>query len=87
MKNQKLAVLCLMWAMFFLPFGYDALFKMIMDWTGSYWTTDLIFYCLSVVLFGLYFYYSKTNPFRFVRDRIVNTYTKAACLINLRFKK
>jgi hypothetical protein len=37
----------LMLAMFFLPFGYDALFKMIMDATGSYWAADIVFYSIS----------------------------------------
>jgi len=27
-----------------------------MKWTGSFWVTDLIFYCLSAVFFGLYFF-------------------------------
>ena len=36
-----------MLAMFFLPFGYDALFKMIMDSTGSYWIADVVFYSIS----------------------------------------
>jgi len=37
----------LMLAMFFLPFGYDALFKLIMDVSGSYWVADIIFYSIS----------------------------------------
>jgi len=37
----------LMLAMFFLPFGYDALFKLIMDWSGSYWVADIVFYSIS----------------------------------------
>jgi hypothetical protein len=37
----------LMLAMFFLPLGYDALFKLIMDVTGSYWAADLVFYSIS----------------------------------------
>jgi hypothetical protein len=37
----------LMLAMFFLPFGYDALFKLIMDVTGSYWAADIVFYSIS----------------------------------------
>lgn len=37
----------LMLAMFFLPFGYDALFKLIMDASGSYWVADIIFYSIS----------------------------------------
>jgi len=37
----------LMLAMFFLPLGYDALFKLIMDLSGSYWVADIIFYSIS----------------------------------------
>ena len=36
-----------MLAMFFLPFGYDALFKLIMDLSGSYWVADIVFYSIS----------------------------------------
>ena len=36
-----------MLAMFFLPFGYDALFKLLMEITGSYWAADIIFYFIS----------------------------------------
>jgi hypothetical protein len=37
----------LMLAMFFLPLGYDALFKLMMELTGSYWAADAIFYSIS----------------------------------------
>jgi hypothetical protein len=37
----------LMLAMFFLPLGYDALFKLMMDITGSYWGADVVFYSIS----------------------------------------
>jgi hypothetical protein len=37
----------LMLAMFFLPLGYDALFKLLMDITGSYWGADVVFYSIS----------------------------------------
>jgi len=37
----------LMMAMFFLPLGYDALFKLAMDLTGSYWGADIVFYSIS----------------------------------------
>jgi hypothetical protein len=40
---------------FFLPFGYDGLFALIMKWTNSYWITDLIFYLISGFFFILYF--------------------------------
>ena len=48
-----------MLATFFLPLGFDALFALIMRWTGSFWVTDIIFYCISLSFFGLYFYLSK----------------------------
>jgi len=44
---------------FFNPFGFDALFALVMKWTGSYWTTDLIFYCISGSFFGAYFLFFK----------------------------
>jgi len=46
----------LMLAMFFLPFGYDALFKWIMDITGSYWIADIVFYCISGLFFTFYIF-------------------------------
>ena len=48
-----------MLAMFFLPFGYDFLFKAIMDISGSYWVADTIFYCVSGLFFSFYIWYSK----------------------------
>ena len=48
-----------MLAMFFLPFGYDALFKFIMNITGSYWVADIVFYSISGCFFGLYFFLSR----------------------------
>jgi hypothetical protein len=50
--------IALMMAMFFLPFGYDALFALIMKVTGSYWGADLVFYFISTFFFTLYFYFS-----------------------------
>ena len=50
-----------MLAMFFNPLGFDALFKLVMDWTGSYWTTDLLFYLASASFFGLYFLFKKRS--------------------------
>jgi hypothetical protein len=46
-------------ATFFLPLGFDALFALTMRWTGSFWAADIIFYGISLSLFGLYFYLSK----------------------------
>jgi hypothetical protein len=37
----------LMLAMFFLPLGYDAIFRFMMNITGSYWGADIVFYGIS----------------------------------------
>lgn len=44
----------LLLAMFFLPFGYDALFKVLMELTGSYWIADGIFYLISIFFWIMY---------------------------------
>ncbi len=73
-QKNKYAAISLLLGSFFLPFGYDALFALIMRWTGSYWTTDLIFYFISVVFFGLYFYFSGINPLYELRDIFLSIY-------------
>lgn len=55
LQKKTVGTACLILATFFNPLGFDALFAIIMKWTGSYWTTDVIFYCLSAFFFGLYF--------------------------------
>jgi len=50
---------CLMLAMFFLPFGYDFLFKLIMEAVGSFWVADLVFYGISAFFFVSYILLSK----------------------------
>jgi H+/Cl- antiporter ClcA len=73
-KKNKLAAISLFAASFFLPFGYDALFKLIMELSGSYWIADIIFYCISGVFFGLYFYFSGISPLSEIRDIFLNVY-------------
>jgi hypothetical protein len=58
-QGKKLRTLVLVLATFFNPLGFDALFHLVMTWTGSYWITDAIFYGVSGLLFGLYFLLSK----------------------------
>jgi hypothetical protein len=58
MKKKNLQTAILILATFFNPLGFDALFALVMKWTGSYWITDGIFYCLSAFFFGLYFWLS-----------------------------
>ena len=50
----------LMLAMFFLPLGYDALFKFVMDITGSYWIADIVFYGISGLFWLSFIFYTKS---------------------------
>jgi hypothetical protein len=71
--NRKIATICLILATWTNPFGFDVAFATILSWTGGYWTTTLIFYCLSALFFGLFFYFSKMNPLIFFREKLRNT--------------
>lgn len=51
----------LMLAMFFNPFGFDILFKIVLDWTGSFWKTDIIFYSISILFFLFYVYLNSKS--------------------------
>ena len=75
MRN-RIAIVCLMLGMFFNPLGFDVLFKMVLDWTGSYWATTGIFYFVAALFFGLYFYFSRTNPVSAVTGHAKTTATK-----------
>lgn len=59
--HKNLATVALVIATFFNPLGFDVLFKMVMDSTGSYWGTTIIFYCVSAFFFGLYFLLKRLN--------------------------
>ena len=69
LTKKNLATLSLMMGMFFLPFGYDALFKLILDLTNSYWITDFVFYCLSGLFFISYCYFAEVNPLKVLAER------------------
>jgi hypothetical protein len=69
-NREKIATLCLVLCMFFNPLGFDALFKIVMELTGSYWTTDLIFYLTSGLFLGLYFFFRKINPITHIKTKI-----------------
>ena len=58
-----MAKLSLFFCLFFNPCGYDAIFKMVLDATGDYWTTVRVFYLVAGLFLGLHFYFSKVNPF------------------------
>lgn len=59
--KSRMATICLMTAMFLNPFGYDALFKWMLDYTHDYWITVRIFYCLAGLFFGLFFCFSNIS--------------------------
>jgi hypothetical protein len=48
-------------AVFCNPFGFDVAFSLVMKMTGSYWITDAIFYGLSLMFFGLYYWYGRDS--------------------------
>lgn len=72
-NRRKIATLVLMTAMFLNPLGYDALFYMVLKATGdSYALTTGIFYLLSALLFGVYFYLLDINPAKWVKEYMIN---------------
>jgi len=64
--RQNLAIVALMVATFLNPLGFDVLFKMGLDLTGSYWLTTGIFYLASASFFGLYFWLSGKKPVKYL---------------------
>jgi len=58
-KLEKIRIVFLVLATFFNPLGFDALFALTMQWTGSYLVTDIIFYCISIFFFLCYYLSSR----------------------------
>jgi hypothetical protein len=65
-----------MLGMFFNPFGYNEIFKVVMDITGSYWTTAHVFYLCAGLFFGLYIFLAKINPFKWLIVPVKKIITK-----------
>jgi hypothetical protein len=61
LSKERLSMISLFLFSFFLPFGYDVLFAMIMKWTGSYWITDVIFYLISGLFFISYIFLRQSG--------------------------
>ena len=83
-RNQKMGTICLMIGMFLNPFGMDIITKIVMDLTGSYWTTMHIFYLVAGLFFGLSFYFYKLNPAIVIKEWVKDLFKKAK---NLTTKK
>jgi len=49
----------LMLALFFNPFGFDAVQYTLILLTGSLWKANLLLYCIAGFFFGLYIYFTK----------------------------
>jgi hypothetical protein len=67
MNRNKIATLCLMAGMFFLPLGYDVAQMILLKLTGSLVITTLFFYLLSLSFFGVYMYLSNIDPRRYFK--------------------
>jgi hypothetical protein len=59
--QDNLSQIFLMLALFFNPFGFDAVQYSLMLWTGSLWKANFILYCIAAVFFGFYFYLRKLS--------------------------
>jgi len=59
--QDNLSQLFLMLALFFNPFGFDAVQYSLMLWTGSLWKANFILYCVAAVFFGFYLYLRKLS--------------------------
>lgn len=56
---NNVSAVFLMLSAFFCPFGFDFLFKLVMDLTKSFWITDIIFYGFSLFFFLMYLWTRK----------------------------
>ena len=66
--RKKIGTLALMTSVFLNPLGFDAAFYLVMELTGSYGTTTLIFYLASALFFILSCYLLDINPWALTRD-------------------
>ena len=68
-KNSKKSSIALIIAMFFNPFGFDAIQLLLMKLTGTYLYANLCLYMLSSVFFLIHFYFAKVNPLKKIKNR------------------
>jgi hypothetical protein len=73
-NKQKIATLFLMIAMFLNPLGFDVVQLTLIKLTGSLFYANSVMYCLAVFFFGLYFYFSGSNPIKTIKDIILTVY-------------
>lgn len=71
-RRKNMGILFLMMGAFFCPIGFDAATAVVMKWTGDYWITMSIFYLLSALFFGFYFYLHKINVLKYIKNRFIS---------------
>ncbi len=59
--QDNLSQLFLMLALFFNPFGFDAVQYSLILLTGSLWKANFVLYCIAGFFFGLYIYYRRLS--------------------------
>jgi len=59
--QDNLSQIFLMLALFFNPFGFDAVQYSLMLWTGSLWKANFILYFVAAVFFGGYLYLRRLS--------------------------
>jgi hypothetical protein len=61
MFQDNLSQMFLMVALFFNPFGFDAVQYVLILWTGSLWKANFVLYSIAAVFFGLYIYFRRLS--------------------------
>lgn len=59
--HENLSQIFLMLALFFNPFGFDAVQYSLILLTGSLWNANFVLYCIAAAFFGLYFYFRRLS--------------------------
>jgi hypothetical protein len=59
--QDNLSQIFLMLALFFNPFGFDAVQYSLILLTGSLWKANFVLYCIAGVFFGLYIYFRRLS--------------------------
>jgi hypothetical protein len=59
--QDNLSQIFLMLALFFNPFGFDAVQYSLILLTGSLWKANFVLYCIAGLFFGLYIYFRKLS--------------------------
>ena len=59
--HDNISQIFLMLALFFNPFGFDAVQYSLILWTGSLLKANLVLYGIAAVFFGLYIYFRRLS--------------------------